>query len=112
VPILVVPSLTKVLVIVVTSNGHIALDHFGFRNRLQTSLLPTGIFLSIIWCFAGRTRLASCAADCVSVSAVKYRAFVYAAPQHFAAGNRSVKCRRAASVGVVSPRAATPAKGS
>jgi hypothetical protein len=49
-----------------------------------------------------------CVTGCVSVSAVRYRAFVYASPQHVA-GKHPVKCSRVVSVGVVSPRAATPA---
>jgi len=35
----------------------------------------------------------------VSVSAVGYRAFVFAASRHFVAGNRSTKCGGAVSVG-------------
>src|ERR1700694_4388895 len=35
----------------------------------------------------------------VSVSAVGYRAFVFAASRHFVAGNRSTECRGAVSVG-------------
>ncbi len=38
-----------------------------------------------------------------SVSAVGYRAFVFAASPYFVAGNRSTECRGAVSVGVVSP---------
>jgi hypothetical protein len=34
---------------------------------------------------------------------VRYRAFVFAAPQYFVAGNRSTECRGAVSVGAVSP---------
>src|SRR5450759_4422652 len=47
----------------------------------------------------------------VSVSAVRYRAFVFAAPRYFVAGNRPPECRGAVSVGAVSPaRTATPAR--
>jgi len=52
------------------------------------------------------------ATNCVSVLAVRYRAFVFAAPRDFVAGNPSTECRGAVSVGVVSPRAATLAKNS
>jgi hypothetical protein len=38
----------------------------------------------------------------VSVAAVGYRAFVFAAPPFFVAGNRSTGCKGAVSVGVVS----------
>jgi hypothetical protein len=39
----------------------------------------------------------------VSVAAVRYRAFVFAAPPYFVAGNRSTEFRGAVSVGAVSP---------
>jgi hypothetical protein len=38
----------------------------------------------------------------VSVLAVRYRAFVFAAPQCFVTGNRPMECRGAVSVGKVS----------
>src|SRR3984893_157957 len=44
-------------------------------------------------------RLAMSSSIDVSVSAVGYRAFVFAASRHFVAGNRSTKCRGAVSVG-------------
>jgi hypothetical protein len=40
------------------------------------------------------------------VSAVRYRAFVFAAPQYFVAGNRTTEYR-----GAVSLEAASPARG-
>src|ERR1019366_9892887 len=46
----------------------------------------------------------------VSVSAVRYRAFVFAAPPYFVAGNRPPECRGAVSVCAVGLRAATPAR--
>src|ERR1019366_3646597 len=46
----------------------------------------------------------------VSVSAVRYRAFVFAAPPYFVAGNRPPECRGAVSVCAVCLRAATPAR--
>ncbi len=36
------------------------------------------------------------------MSAVRYRALVFAAPQYFVAGNRLTECRGAVSVGAVS----------
>jgi len=54
---------------------------------------------AIIWCFVNRIRLAMSSRIDVSVSAVGYRAFVFAASRHFVAGNRSTKCGGAVSVG-------------
>jgi len=65
---------------------------------------------AIIWCFARRTRWASSNRIDVSVSAVRYRAFVFAAPPYFVAGNPPTKHRGAVSVGSVCPPAATPQK--
>src|SRR6202165_5293648 len=45
------------------------------------------------WCAAVSSRMD------FSVSAVGYRAFVFAASRHFVAGNRSTECRGAVSVG-------------
>jgi hypothetical protein len=71
---------------------------FVFNNlALANWYLP-----AIIWCFACRTRLASSKID-VSVSAVRYRALVFAAPRYFVAGNRPTEFRGAVSVGAVSP---------
>jgi hypothetical protein len=68
-----------------------------------TSLLPTGIFLlSSGASSAGPGWRVSSKVD-VSVSAVRYRAFVFAAPQYFVAGNRPSKYKGAVSVGAVSP---------
>jgi hypothetical protein len=64
---------------------------------------------AIIWCFVTRTGMAIVEEIDVSVS-VRYRAFVLAAPQHFAAENFAAECRGAVSVGVVSQRAATPVR--
>jgi hypothetical protein len=71
---------------------HLLLRNFSLANRN----LP-----AIIWCFASRTRLASSRID-VSVSAVRNRAFVFAAPQQSVAGKPSTECRGAVCVGVVS----------
>jgi hypothetical protein len=46
----------------------------------------------------------------ISVLAVRYRAFVFAAPPYFVAGNRPAKYRGAVSVGALSPPVETPTK--
>jgi hypothetical protein len=60
----------------------------------------------MICCFARRMRLAMCSRMCsridVSVAALEYRAFVFAAPPYFVAGNPPAKYRGAVSVGAVS----------
>jgi hypothetical protein len=58
---------------------------------------------AIIWCFANRSRLASAYQVDVSVLAVEYRAFNFAAPQYFVARKRSTEYRGAVSVGAPSP---------
>jgi hypothetical protein len=93
-------------------NGHIRYRSFQVSatvfKLLSCQLESSCYYLGLRW----PDPVGECAADCVSVSAVRYRAFVFAAPQHRAAGNRPAKCRGAVPVGVVSPRAATPAKDS
>jgi hypothetical protein len=74
-----------------------------FRSFSATSPLPTAIFLLLSsarhpdtgWRVRNRID--------VSVLAVGNRAFVFAAPPHFVAGNCSTRCRGAVSVGAVSP---------
>jgi hypothetical protein len=68
-----------------------------------TSLLPTEIFLILSGASpAGPGWRVRTKVD-VSVLAVRYRAFVLAAPQHFGTGNRAPECRGAVSVGAISP---------
>jgi hypothetical protein len=76
-------------------------SHSAGPSFSATSLLPTSIFLLIIWCFVNRILLASNRID-VSVLAVRHRAFVLAAPEYFVARNDSRKYRGAFSVGAFS----------
>jgi len=72
-----------------------------FSKPTPTSLLPTQIFLLSSGASLAEPRLAISKID-VSVPAVRYRAFVFAAPQYFVAGNRSTEFRGAVSVGALS----------
>jgi len=73
------------------------------RNVSAISLLPIRIFLLLSGASSigpvGECAAVSSRID-VSVPAVGYRAFVFAASRHFVAGNRSTECRGAVSVGV------------
>src|SRR5260370_42229857 len=81
----------------------LSLCQVRFQFVLSNLALANRNLPAIIWCFASRTRLASEQSRIdVSVSAVRYRALVFAAPQYFVAGNRLTECRGAVSVGAVS----------
>jgi hypothetical protein len=76
--------------------------HIGIIKLAIISLLPSGIFLLLSGASSAgpgwrvRTKVE------VPVLAVRYRAFVFAAPQCFVTGNRPMECRGAVSVGKVS----------
>ena len=77
-------------------------SYAGIIKLAIISLLPSGIFLLLSGASSAgpgwrvRTKVE------VSVLAVRYRAFVFAAPQCFVTGNRPMECRGAVSVGKVS----------
>ena len=71
----------------------------GCRQTVNNFALANRNLPAIIWCFVNRIRLAMSSRIDVSVPAVGYRAFVFAASRHFVAGNRSTECRGAVSVG-------------
>lgn len=67
--------------------------HIRFRLLGNISHLPSGIFLLLSGASLAGPGWRSRVKVDVSVLAVRYRAFVFAAPEYFSTGNRLVRCR-------------------